>query len=155
MVCDFQELYRHLIDDFLIQYCQGLRVKDFIVKTEDLTRNKKGKRVYLNDVQTRDLMKQLNKFFESHVVVPRMNVCKKQTIETLINEEALLLAKHLRTELNAWNPRLASFSLKMVYDGHCAFSSQPQLRLPCESRDGTIRQFHFIPNTNLIYLLIP
>ncbi|MCW3987515.1 MAG: hypothetical protein NWE87_04285, partial [Candidatus Bathyarchaeota archaeon] len=60
-------------------------------------------------------MKQLNKSFESHVVVPRMKVCKKQTVETLINEEALLLAKHLRTELNAWSPRLASFSLKMVY----------------------------------------
>ena len=55
--CDFQELYRHLIDDFLIQYCQTFRAKDFIVKTEDLTRKKKGKRVYLNDQQTRDLMK--------------------------------------------------------------------------------------------------
>ena len=44
LVCDFQELYRHLIDNFLIQYCQKLNKKDFIVKTEDLTRNKKGKR---------------------------------------------------------------------------------------------------------------
>jgi len=32
--CDFQELYRYLIDDFLIQYCQKLRKKDFTVKTE-------------------------------------------------------------------------------------------------------------------------
>ena len=99
LVCDFQELYRHLMDDFLIQYCQPLKAKDFIVKTEDLSRSKKGKRVYLNDAQTRDLMKQLNKFFGFHVEIPRIRVGKKQTIETLINEEALLLAKYLRNEL--------------------------------------------------------
>jgi CRISPR/Cas system-associated endonuclease Cas1 len=34
LVCDVQELYRHYVDDFLIQYCQGLRQKDFVVKTE-------------------------------------------------------------------------------------------------------------------------
>ena len=77
LVCDFQELYRYLMDNFLIQYCQNLRAKDFIVKTEDMTRNKKGKRIYLNDVQTRVLMKQLNKFFEAYVEVPRMRVGKK------------------------------------------------------------------------------
>jgi CRISPR-associated protein Cas1 len=36
LVCDVQELYRHLIDDFLVQYCQILSVKDFVVKTENL-----------------------------------------------------------------------------------------------------------------------
>jgi len=59
LVCDFQELYRYLIDDFLIHYCQNLNSKDFIVKTEELTRKKKGKRAYLNNMQTRDLMKKL------------------------------------------------------------------------------------------------
>ena len=63
-------------------------MKDFIVKTEDMTRNKKGKRVYLNDKLTRDLMKQLNKFFESYIEVSRVRVGKKSTIKTLINEEA-------------------------------------------------------------------
>jgi CRISPR/Cas system-associated endonuclease Cas1 len=77
------------------------------VKTEDMSRKKKGKRVYLNDVQTRDLMKQLNKFFESYVEIPRIRVGKKQTIETLINEEALLFAKFLRGELRTWNPRVS------------------------------------------------
>jgi len=107
LVCDVQELYRQLVDDFLVQYCQSLRVKDFIVKTEDMTRNKKGKRIYLNDAQTRDLMKQLDKFFESYVDVSRMQVGKRQTIETLINEEALLLAKVLRNEQKNWIPRIA------------------------------------------------
>jgi hypothetical protein len=30
----------------------------------------------------------------------------KQTLDTLINEEALLLAKFLRNERREWNPRL-------------------------------------------------
>lgn len=95
------------MDDFLIQYSQQIRVKDFIVKTEDLSRNKKGKRVYLDDAPTRDLMKQLNKFFESIVEVPRIKIGKQQTIETLINEEALLLAKFLRDEIKVWSPRIS------------------------------------------------
>ena len=107
LVCDFQELYRHLIDDFLIQYCPTLSVKDFIVKIEDMTRTKKGKRVYLNDIQTRNLMKRLNQFFESYVEIPRIKVGKQQAIATLINEEALLFAKHLRNEQMTWIPRIA------------------------------------------------
>ncbi len=58
------------MDDFLIQYCQK-RTKDFIVNTDDLSRKKKGKRVYLNDVQTRELMIQSKKFFESKVDISR------------------------------------------------------------------------------------
>ena len=30
LVCDFMELYRYLIDDFLIEYCRNLKPKDFI-----------------------------------------------------------------------------------------------------------------------------
>jgi hypothetical protein len=90
------------MDDFLIQYSQRLKTKDFIMKTEDMTRNKKGKRVYLNGVQTRKLMKQLDNFFESYIEIPRMRVGKRQTIETLINEKTLLFAKYLRCEIKPW-----------------------------------------------------
>jgi hypothetical protein len=41
------------------------------------------------------------------VEVPGTRVGKKQTIETLINEEAFLLAKFLRDEKNIWKPRIA------------------------------------------------
>ncbi|MCP8321734.1 MAG: CRISPR-associated endonuclease Cas1 [archaeon] len=92
LVCDLQELYRHLIDDFLIQYCRNLRSKDFVVKTEDINRRKRGKRVYLNDVQTKDLMARLNEFFESEVNIPRIR--------------ALQLAKYLRNERNNWTVRI-------------------------------------------------
>lgn len=44
-----------------------LNSKDFTVKMEDLTRRKKGKRIYLNDLQTKDLTKKLDEFFEFNV----------------------------------------------------------------------------------------
>lgn len=70
-----------------------------------MTRKKKGKREYLNDVQTRDLIDKLDEFFESTVEIPRIKVGKQQTIETLISEEALLPAKHIRRERDSWTPR--------------------------------------------------
>lgn len=106
LVCDFQELYRHLMDDFLIHYCQNLRKKDLIVKTENVSRKRKGKREYLNDIKTRHLMNDLNNYFEETIEIPRIRVGKKQTIETLINEEALLFAKYLRNEGAEWTPRI-------------------------------------------------
>jgi len=63
-----------------------------------VSRNKKGKREYLNDVQTTDLMKKLNGYFESKVDIPRIKHGNRQTFETLINEEALLFAKFLGRE---------------------------------------------------------
>jgi len=36
-----------------------------------------------------------------------MRIGKKQTIKTLINEEALLLAKFVRNERKDWKPRIA------------------------------------------------
>jgi len=41
------------------------------------------------------------------VEVPRIRHGSKQTLETLINEEALLLAKYLRNERKKWIPRIA------------------------------------------------
>ena len=48
----------------------------------------------------------LNRLFESEVEIPRIRHGKKQTLETLINEEALLLAKYLRKENEVWIPRI-------------------------------------------------
>jgi hypothetical protein len=44
------------------------------------------------------MMKDVKIFFESTIEIPRIRNGKKQTFETLINEEALLLAKYLRNE---------------------------------------------------------
>jgi len=107
LIMDMIELYRHLIDDFLIQYCQTLKVKDFTTKTESISRRKKGKRQYLTNMKTNKLFRALYDYLESRVEIPRIRHGKSQTIETLINEEALLLASYLRDEKTTWIPRIA------------------------------------------------
>ena len=107
LICDFQELYRYLIDDFVIQYCRKLRRKDFILKSEDYSTKRKGQREYLNDFQTHDLVGDLNLFFQSKIKMPRVRMGEQQEIETLINEEALLFAMYLRNEKQTWKPRIA------------------------------------------------
>jgi len=61
--------------------------------------------MYLNKVLAKDIMNKLNSFFESIVKVPRIKHGNRQTVETLINEEALLFAKCLRNEKQTWIPR--------------------------------------------------
>ena len=87
-----------MVDDFVVQFCQGLKERDFTVKSESVSRKKMGKREYLNDAETNRMMKELERYFESKVDIPLMRHGKKQRLETLINEEALLLAKYLRDE---------------------------------------------------------
>lgn len=106
MVCDLQEMYRYLVDDFVIQFCKGLKEKDFTVKSESVSKKRKGKREYLNNAETKHMINELEKFFESRVEIPLIRHGKKQRIETLINEETLLLAKYLRDERKTWIPRI-------------------------------------------------
>ncbi len=44
LVCDLQKLYRSLVDDFVIQFSQGLKPRDFVMKGERTTRKRWGKR---------------------------------------------------------------------------------------------------------------
>ena len=107
LVCDFLELYRYLMDDFLVEYACNLKPKHFVIKAEDFSGNRKGKRQYLNKEMTNEFIKRLNDYFQTKIEIPRIRVGKKQEIETLINEEALLLAKYLRDEKKGWVPRIA------------------------------------------------
>jgi CRISP-associated protein Cas1 len=107
LVCDFEELYRYLIDDFVIQYAFSLKEKDFVLKEEAFSSNRKGKRQYLNGAKNGEFLKRLNLYFKSKIDIPRIKVGKRQEIETLIAEEALLFAKYLREEIEEWNPRIA------------------------------------------------
>jgi CRISPR-associated protein Cas1 len=110
LICDFQELYRYLVDDFIIEYCRKLRKKDFTMKFEDFSTNRKGKREYLNDLQTHGLVRGLNQYFQSKVKIPRIRMGERQEIETLINEEALMFAMFLRDEKQSWKPRIAELA---------------------------------------------
>lgn len=105
LTCDFVELYRFFIEDFLINQCTGYSKKDFSLKTE-VVRGKVGKRQYLNDCKTKEFMRKLNLFFEKKMEVPRICFGKRQTFNTLICEEALLLGKFLRDEQKKWIPRI-------------------------------------------------
>ena len=105
LVCDFVELYRYLVDDFLIRYAQKLKPKDFTAKVEEFN-GKKGKRIYLNKRKTNELTDALHEYFRRKVDIPRIKHGYKQEIESLINEEALLLAKFLRGEKSEWIPRV-------------------------------------------------
>jgi len=106
LTCDFVELYRFLVEDLLIHQCQEYSVKDFVFKTERVQGKRIGKRQYLNNSRTHDLMNKINLLFEKKVEIPRIYMGKKQTIETLINEEALLFARYLRNESESWRPRI-------------------------------------------------
>ncbi len=77
-------------------FCQDLRKSDFTVKTEVLTRKKLGKRQYLKDEGSRELMRKLDDYFETKVNVAQINFGKQQSVESLIEEEAFLLASFLR-----------------------------------------------------------
>lgn len=111
LVCDFQELYRYLMDDLVIGYCREIRNKDFILKEENFSSNKKGKRQYINDIKTRDLMKRIDAYFQTKVDLPRIRMGKHQEIETLVSEEALLFARYLRDEKRTWIPRIVNLML--------------------------------------------
>jgi CRISPR-associated protein Cas1 len=106
LVCDFMEPYRYLIDDFLLERRTKFHKNDFVVVTDFMMRLKMGKRVHLCEFEVGELADALNRLFDCKVEVPRIRHGKRQTLDTLICEEALLLAKYLRGERNCWVPRL-------------------------------------------------
>ncbi len=97
-----------MIDDYLVERCPKLHKNDFVLVTDFMMRLKMGKRIHLCEYETEELAEGLDAFFSRTVEIPRMRVGKRQTIETLINEEALLLAKFLRDEKHSWIPRIPS-----------------------------------------------
>ena len=95
-----------MIDDYLIERCQKLHKNDFVVVTDFMMHLKMGKKIHLCEYETNDLADGLNSLFNKMVEIPRIKVGKKQTLDTLISEEALLFAKYLRNEKRFWNPRI-------------------------------------------------
>jgi hypothetical protein len=71
-----------------------------------MMRLKIGKRIHLCEYEAESLADGLNNLFNRKVEIPRIRHGKRQTVDTLINEEALLFAKFLRNENRTWNPRI-------------------------------------------------
>ena len=97
-----------MIDDYLIERGRKLRKKDFVAVTDFMMRLKMGKRIHLCEYETDSLADGLNGLFNRYVEIPRIRHGKRQTFDTLISEEALLLAKFLRHERETWIPRITS-----------------------------------------------
>jgi CRISPR-associated protein Cas1 len=106
LICDFLELYRYLMDDFVVEYARNLKLRDFKLKDEDFSTARKGKRQYLNSKMQQEFFEKTNLYFQTKVSIPRICNGKTQEIETLITEEAFLFAKYLRGERATWVPRV-------------------------------------------------
>lgn len=103
LVCDFQELYRAFIDDFLIGYVKHLKRSDFKLEYG------KGRtpRNFLKYPQSTQVIEAINRVFERKVTIQRIkHRGLSQRFETLINEEAVLLAMYIRNEKPTWKPRI-------------------------------------------------
>lgn len=106
LVSDFTELYRCLVDDFLIRFSKKLKPGDFKKHYVEGYYKKKTPRIYLEHSNTNNLITSLNGYLETKIDVPRIRRGKKQSLETLINEEAFLLATYVRGEEPKWKPRI-------------------------------------------------
>jgi len=103
LVCDFMDLYRYLIDHFLIMYCRKLDESDFVWK-DDIHAGRKGKRAFLNKQRNKEFLDRLEDYFQTMVNVPRVKHGKRQELESVINEEAMLFANFIRGK-RLWEPR--------------------------------------------------
>jgi CRISPR/Cas system-associated endonuclease Cas1 len=100
LTSDLMEVYRFLIDDFLIGFCKSLDRRDFTLREESY-QGRKGKRAFLCKQKNNEFLDKLEEYFQKKV-----RKGKRQEIETLINEEAFLLARYIRTEKETWTPRV-------------------------------------------------
>ncbi len=74
--------------------------------TSRLHAKEMGKRIHLCEYETDSLADGLNSLFNRYVEISRIKHGKRQTLDTLITEEALLLARFLRNEQKEWLPRI-------------------------------------------------
>ena len=82
----------------------GLKPGDIKSKKVQASRRRKGRREYLNDSKTKEMMRGLNNYCDIKVEIPLIRYEKRQRIETLINEETLILAIYIRGETHDWAP---------------------------------------------------
>ena len=100
LVCDLQEPYRPLIDNFLIKYVTKLNSKDF----EANYRTKKP-RVFLKHNESSKLISDLNSFLDNKVKKQRARKFGKHSkITTIIREDIETLSQFIRNEKNKWFP---------------------------------------------------
>ena len=96
LVRDIQEIFRGLIDEFLIGYSQKLK--------EDGFENKNG-RMFLKKEESYKLIKAINELFDKRIRHQRIKKYGEQSkIRTAIREEPMKLAQYLRGEKEGYEP---------------------------------------------------
>jgi len=93
LVCDVQEIFRALVEDFLLTYHQNLEPGSF---------KQKGKRTFLKPKLK--LILEINRLFKKKIPYVRRNYSKLTTIRTVINEEPIKLAQFLRGDRANYKP---------------------------------------------------
>ena len=82
LVCDVQDIYRYLIDDYLMERRQKLHKKDFVVVTDFMMHLKMGKRIHLCEYEANRLADGLNTLFNRKFEIPRIRHGKNKVPET-------------------------------------------------------------------------
>lgn len=96
LVCDFEELYRYLVDDFLLERSLKFHENDFMAKTDTRIKLRAyPKRLVLRENETNELVDNICSFFDTTVNVARIKVGYKSTINTVIDARVLSLAGNL------------------------------------------------------------
>jgi len=115
LVCDFEELYRYLIDEILIMRRLKLHKNDFMEKTDTPIKLRAyTRRIVLREYERNELVSEIFSFFDKTINIKRINVGFKSSINTLILDEAKLFAKFLRGEIEEWKPRIFDVSKKDI-----------------------------------------
>ena len=99
LVCDLQELYRPLIDWFLINYCKQIKKKDL-----EIIYKGKNPRIFLKHEQSSRLIAKLNSFLDTKIDKQRLrNFGTSSKIRTIIREDIEQLAQVIRQDSQKWN----------------------------------------------------
>lgn len=106
LVCDIQEIFRGIIDDFLIEYSQSMSEDDF---------EKKNRRMFLKRKESYRMIKAINKLFDKRIKHQRIKKYgKRSKIRTAIREEPIKLAQYLRGEKESYEPIVIKANLKVL-----------------------------------------
>jgi CRISPR-associated endonuclease Cas1 len=109
LILDLQDVFRYVCDDFTIGFSRKIGAKDFALIADDYV-GKKCKREFLKPSKRREFLDSFDRYFDSSVNIPRVRRGKKQQLNTLLNEEVMLLAEFLRNEKSSWHPRIVTLS---------------------------------------------
>jgi len=100
LVCDLQEPYRPLIDNFLVEYVKKIKTKDF----EANYRSKKP-RIFLKHEESSKLIAELSSFLDTKIKKQRTRKFGNYSkITTVIREDIESLARFLRKDIKTWTP---------------------------------------------------